>query len=106
MGMYGEVDIYATFKTEEQAEKVVDSLEDNVKKHIESKIDTPYHLMFSECDLDGTCIIIKICSDRYQNAEWQGQQVLDYMKTTEGLVEFTGDITMPDNYLFWNEGDE
>ena len=106
MGMYGEVEIYATFKTEEQADKVGDNLQEKVTEYLKEKLDTPFHFFLSECDVDGSCIIIKIQSDRYQNAEWQGQQILDYMKTTEGLVEFTADITMPENYLFWNEGDD
>jgi hypothetical protein len=34
MGVYTEVDIYTTFKTEQQAEKHIDNLEDNVMKFI------------------------------------------------------------------------
>jgi len=106
MGMYGEVEIIATYETEEQADKVFESLEENIKKHIESKIDTRYDFRFTECDLDGESIIIKVCSDRYQNAQWQGEETFEFMKTTDGLVEFTADIIMPDNFIFWNADDE
>ena len=107
MGMYGEVEIIATFETEEQADKVFDNLEEKVNNFIKSKLgDEPFYFGLYECDLDGACIIIKLGSDRYQNAQWQGEQILDYMKTTKGLYEFTGDIIMPENFLWWNKDEE
>lgn len=106
MGMYGEVEIIATYETEEKSDKVIESLEENIKKYIESKLDTPYHFGFAECDLDGASIIIKICSNRYQNAQWQGEQAFEFMKTTDGLVEFTADIITPENFIYYNADDE
>ena len=107
MGRYGEVDIIATFETTEQADRVIDNLENNVKQFIENKLDgKPFHFYLNEIDLDDTFIIIKICSDRYQNAEWQGEQTFAYLKTTNGLIEFTAEILMPENFLWWSIDEE
>lgn len=105
MGMYGEVEIIATYETEAQAETVIESLEENTKELIAKEYES-FHFELTECDLDGECIIIKIASDRFQNAEWQGQQLLNYMKTTEGLYEFTADVMTPQNYIWWNKDEE
>jgi len=107
MGMYGEVEIIATYETEEQASKVLDNLNDKIVEFIK---ETTEHKVFDfslgDWDIDGCCIILKIYSGRVQNAEWQGEQVLNYMKTTEGLYEFTADVITPENFLWWNKDEE
>jgi len=107
MGMYGEVEIIATYETEEQADKVIKNLNDKVEKFIEETTEyKSFCFDLTECDLDGECIIIKIASDRVQNAEWQSEQVLNYMKTTEGLCEFTAEIITPETFLYWSKDEE
>ena len=107
MGMYGEVEIIATYETTEQAEKQFDDLQDNVTEFIKKQIpDQPFHFDLTHCDLEGTDIIIKICSDRVQNAEWQSEQLFEFMKTTEGLYEFSAEVMTPENIIFWNKDDE
>tara|TARA_B100000809_G_C14652438_1_gene356455 strand:- start:48 stop:377 length:330 start_codon:yes stop_codon:yes gene_type:complete len=108
MGVYTEVDIYATFKTEQEAEKHIDNLEDNVIKFIEvnTEMDGNFSFGFNDCDLDGNVIIIKLSSGRYQHAEWQTEQLLAYLKTTDGLIEFNAEATRPENFLWWSIDEE
>ena len=109
MGVYTEVDIYATFKTEQQAEKHIDNLEDNVKNYIKDATQIlmeNFNFGFNDCDLDGNVIIIKLSSGRYQHAEWQTEQLLAYLKTTDGLIEFNAEATRPDTIVWWNIAEE
>tara|TARA_B100000927_G_scaffold107064_1_gene86568 strand:+ start:22 stop:348 length:327 start_codon:yes stop_codon:yes gene_type:complete len=107
MGMYGEVEIIATYEKTEQAEKEFDNLQDNATEFIKKQMsDQPFDFYLTNCDLEGTCIIIKICSDRVQNAEWQSEKLFEFMKTTEGLYEFTAEVMTPENIIFWNKDDE
>ena len=103
MGMYGEVDIIATFETTEQADRVEENLELNVIKHIKKKLgEKPFDLHLIEIDLDDTSFNIKICSDRHQNAEWGGEQLFEYLLTQEGLIDFTAEIMTPQNFISWS----
>jgi hypothetical protein len=61
---------------------------------------------FNDCDLDGNVIIIKLSSNRYQHAEWQTEQLLAYLKTTDGLVEFNAEATRPETIVWWNIDEE
>ena len=107
MGVYTEVDIYTTFKTEQQAEKHIDNLEDNVIKFIKDTTQSEnFSFGFNDCDLDGNVIIIKLSSGRYQNAEWQTEQLLTYLKTTDGLIEFNAEATRPETIVWWNIDEE
>lgn len=107
MGMYGEVEIIATYETTEQTEKGFDNLQENVTEFIKKQIpDQPFYFDLTHCDLEGRQFIIKICSDRYQNAEWQSQQLFEFMKTTEGLIEFTAEMMLPENIIYWESGDD
>ena len=80
MGVYTEVDIYATFETEEQAEKNIDNLEVNVTNFIKESEKGGFYFALDECDLDGNMIIIKLSSGRYPNAQWQSEKVFEYLK--------------------------
>jgi len=107
MGMYGEVEIIATFENQEKAENVFDNLNDKVTEFIKEKLgDESFSFDITFCDLEDTEIIAKICSDRYQNAEWRTNQLFEYLRTQCGLVEFTADAVVPDNIIFWNAEDE
>ena len=107
MGMYGEVEIIATYEKTEQAEKEFDNLQDNATEFIKKQMsDQPFHFDLTHCDLEGTDIIIKICSDRVQNAEWQSEKLFEFMKGTEGLYEFSAEVMTPENIIFWNKDDE
>ncbi len=95
MGVYTEVDIYATFETEQQAEKHIDNLEDNVKNYIKDTTQSEnFNFGFNDCDLDDNLIIIKLSSSRYQNAEWQTEQLLAYLKTTDGYIRVSNEIPL------------
>jgi len=106
MGMYGEVEIYATFESEEQADIVIDNLEAKVIEFIEKINKEPFSFEIAEQDLDGSVLIIKICSDRYQNAEWRTQQLFEYLKTVGGLYEFNAEIMMPESIISWNADED
>lgn len=106
MGVFGEVEIVATFDTEEIANKVAENLEEEVKKFIIKTNEKDFHLSYNEVDVDGSTIYVKLASGRVQNAEWQGQQTLDYMKSLGTLEEFSADVTTPENFLWWNKSEE
>jgi hypothetical protein len=107
MGVYTEVDIYATFKTEQQAEKHIDNLEDNVINFIKDTTQSEnFSFGFNDCDLYGNVIIIKLSSGRYQNAEWQTEQLLAYLKTTDGLIEFNAEAIRPETMVWWDIDEE
>ena len=107
MGMYGEVEIIATYETEEQAEKQFDNFQENVTEFIKKQMpDKQFHFDLTHCDLEGSEFIIKICSNRVQNAEWQSEQLFEFMKGTEGLYEFSAEVMTPENIIFWNKDDE
>tara|TARA_R110000824_G_scaffold257599_1_gene446539 strand:+ start:36 stop:362 length:327 start_codon:yes stop_codon:yes gene_type:complete len=107
MGVFTEVDIYTTFKTEQQAEKHIDNLEDNVTNFIKDTTQSEnFSFGFNDCDLDGNVIIIKLSSGRYQHAEWQTEQLLAYFKTTDGLIEFNAEATRPETIVWWNIDEE
>ena len=90
MTVYTEVDVYAAFETEQQAENHIDNLEEKVMNFIEvnTEMDGNFSFGLDDCDLDGKVIIIKLSSSRYKNAKWQTEQVFSYLKTTNGLIEF------------------
>jgi len=110
MGMYGEVEIYIEFKSKEATDKALDNLEANVIEHIKAELkDEPFSFDIAEVDGDGDSTgVIKICSDRIQNAEWRAQQIYNYLMENhkEDMVEFSADSITPTTILFWNEGDE
>ena len=107
MGVYTEVDIYTTFKTEQQAEKHIDNLEDNVIKFIKDTTQSEnFSFGLNDCDLDGNVIIIKLSSGRYQHAEWQTEQLLGYLKTTDSLINFNAEATRPETIVWWNIDEE
>ena len=106
MGQFGEVEIVATFDTEEIANKVADNLEEKVIEFTKKTNDEPFHLTYDEVVVDGSVIYVKLSSGRVQNAEWQGEQTLVYMKSLGTLEEFSADVTTPDNFLWWNRSEE
>jgi len=40
------------------------------------------------------------------NAEWQTEQLLAYLKTTDGLVEFNAEAIQPETIVWWNIDEE
>jgi hypothetical protein len=107
MGVYTEVEAYITFEGKVKAEDAYYELEDKVIEFIKSEgVEGSFTFQFSNCDLEGNCIIILICSERYQNAIWQTEQLHEYIKKAEGVEEFSADISSPDNFISWNIEDE
>jgi len=106
MGVYTEVDIYATFETEEQSEKNIDNLEVNVTNFIKESVKGGFDFALDKCDLDGNMIIIKISSGRYPNAEWQTEKLFEYLTTKYGLVEFEAIVICPETIIHWEKDDE
>lgn len=106
MGVYTEVDIYATFETKEQAEKNIDNLEVNVTNFIKESVKGGFDFALDECDLDGNMIIIKLSSGRYPNAEWQSEKLFEYLKTKNGLIEFEVSVMCPETIIHWEKDNE
>jgi hypothetical protein len=106
MGMYGEVDIYATFNSQELADEVSDNLESKVIEFIKKSYEDKFSFEITDIELDDSVLIIKICSDRYQNAQWRTEQLFEYLKTFEGMFEFTAEMMLPETIISWNADDE
>jgi len=106
MGVYTEVDIYATFETEEQAEKNIANLEDNVINFIKETEKGEFYFSINDCDLEDNLVIVKISSGRYPNAEWQTEKIFEYLKTKDGLIEFEASVMCPETIIHWDKDDE
>jgi len=106
MGVYTEVDIYATFETEEQAEKNIANLEDNVINFAKETEKGEFYFSINDCDLYDSMIIIKDSSGRYPNAVWQTEKLFEYLKTKDGLIEFEASVIPPETIIHWDNYDE
>jgi hypothetical protein len=109
MGVFGQVEIIIECKTSEFADEIGNTLEADVSKYIKENTEYgEFHLGFDDVDGGDTCIIVQISSGRVQHAEWQGEMILEYLlaKHKEKLDSVNGEVTTPDNYLYWSEGDE
>ena len=106
MGVYTEVDIYATFETEEQAEKNIANLEDNVINFIKETEKGEFYFSINDCDLYDSMIIIKVSSGRYPNAVWQTEKLFEYLKTKDGLIKFEASVISPETIIHWDKDDE
>jgi hypothetical protein len=111
MGMFGEVDLYIQMETPESADKLADALENEIKPFIESRLkenNKDYNFCIESMDVHHNTIEIRIVSGRYQNAMWQGEEILAFTKEKfkTDLVEFNGEVTTPESFIYYNADDE
>tara|TARA_R110000751_G_scaffold275025_3_gene375894 strand:+ start:643 stop:1266 length:624 start_codon:yes stop_codon:yes gene_type:complete len=102
---YGNVVIYATFETEEQAKETAWDLDVDVANFprnglFAGAIGLEHHA------IDGRQIIITIHEDDVEVAKEQAEVTLAFLKTREGFLEFSADVVTPDNFLWWSKEEE
>ncbi len=106
MGVYTEVDIYATFETEEQAEQGIIVLEENVIAFIKESEKGEFSFLIDDWFLEDNLVIVKISSGRYPHADWQTKKLFEYFKTKDGFIKFEASVMCPETILHWDKDDE
>jgi hypothetical protein len=108
MGQFGIVELVIECNGDEIAENIADNLEEKVTEFIKTKEDRPFTFFIDDISGVGATIEVRITSNRYQNAEWQGEQILEYLKEKHKgeFYEVSGEITTPETYLYYNADEE
>ena len=107
MGQFTEAEIIIEAKSEKSAEAIAEQIQ-NLDEYIKSKLDTPFNTSVTDIDASGSTVYVKLCSERYQNAEWQCQQILELVKDKfKGQIDsFTADVSVPENIIYENFEEE
>ena len=106
MGVYTEVDIYATFETEEQAKQAIFLIDEKVIDFIKETEKDEFDYSIDNWSLEDNVIVAKISSGRYPHADWQTKKLFEYFKTKYGLIEFEASVMCPETILHWDKDDE
>jgi hypothetical protein len=109
MGQYGEVSLHIECEDYKVADKITDTLEEDVKDFIRTeKGKDNFNFSIDEIGGDDTCIEVLISSEKYQNAEWQGEMIKEYLiaKHKDSVTAITGTISTPNTYIFWDKDEE
>jgi len=110
MGQFTEGEIIIEANSEESAKAIAEQI-NNLDEYIRTKTDEPFSTSVTDVDSDDSTVYVKLCSDRFPNAEWQMQQILEMCKDLfKGQFNcFTADYTVPENLIyaeFDEEGEE
>ena len=107
MGQFTEGEIIIETKSEKSAEAIADQIQ-NLDEYIKSKLDTPFNTSVSDVDVSGETVYVKLSSERYSNAEWQCQQILELVedKFKGDVHTFSADLTVPENIIYKDFDDE
>ena len=107
MGQFTEGEVIITTKSKKSALAIAKQI-NNLDKYIKSKSKEPFHTSVSDVDVSDSDVYVKLCSDRYPNAEWQCQQILSLVKDKfkSEVNTFTADLTVPENIIYENFDDE
>ena len=106
MGQFTEGEIIIEANSKESAEAIAEQIQ-KLDEYISIKNDQPFSTSVTDIDADDTTVYVKLCSERFPNAEWQMQQILEMCKDLfKGQFNyFTADYTVPEN-LIYQEFDE
>jgi len=106
MGQFTEAEIIISTKSEKSAEAIAEQIQ-NLDEYLDSK-GNGGHTSVTDVDVDGIFVYVKLCSDRYPNAEWQCQQILELVKDKfkSEVNTFTADVTVPENIIYEDFDDE
>ena len=110
MGVFGTVEIMIHCESKKSAEKVFEALTDEkMSEFIKENSDfETFHFGMDSIDSDSETVYVNISSGRVQNAEWQGEMVRDFLVANfkDDVYEITGEVTTPENFLWWNKEEE
>ena len=107
MGQFTDGEIIIETKSEKSAEAIFLQIQ-NLDEYIKSKLDTPFSTSVSDVDVSGETVYVKLNSEKYSNAEWQCQQILELVKDKfKGeIYTFSADLTSPENIIYEDFDDE
>ncbi len=107
MGQFTEGEIIIETKSEKSAEAIFVQIQ-NLDEYIKSKVDTEFTTSVSDIDVSGETVYVKLSSDRYSNAEWQCEQILELVKDKfkSEVYTFSADLTSPENIIYEDFDDE
>ena len=108
MGQFTEGEIIIETKSEKSAEAISVQIQ-NLDEYLKSKLDTEFSpTSVSDVDVSGETVYVKLHSERYPNAEWQCQQILEMVKDLfKGQLDsFSADLTSPENIIYEDFDDE
>jgi len=60
------------------------------------------HTSITDVDAYENDVFVKLCSNRYPNAEWQCEQILELVKDKfkSEVNTFTADVVVPENIIY------
>ena len=101
MGQFTEGEVIIVAKTKKTANAIFNEVS-KLDEYITSKSDQPFSTSITDIRIDDDCVYIKLSSDRYPNAEWQCEQILELVKEKfeNKLSSFTADLTVPENIIY------
>ena len=107
MGQYAQGKVWARFDTDDAAGNYADDVE-NFEAWIATKMIKDFDTNIIDFETTGNEITIDLDSGRVQNAEWQLEQLFEMAKDKykDELEEFTADIILPENHIFYEKGDD
>lgn len=107
MGQFTEGEIIIETKSEKSAEAIFLQIQ-KLDEYLKSKLDTEFSTSVSDVDVSGETVYVKLHSERYTNAEWQCQQILEMVKDLfKGQLDsFSADLTSPENIIYEDFDDE
>lgn len=88
MGTFGESSISIELATEKDAEAVCEMIH-NIKERIEKRITEGFYFEALDLNQQGCSVWLTCSSSRYQNADWQCQQVIEELKLMVRNKEIT-----------------
>jgi hypothetical protein len=110
MGVFTEGRITACFDTIETANEfkvIAENFEDYLLGYLDNK---DFSVSIDEVRIDDKDMIVyvNLSSGRYQNAQWQCEQIFDMgkRKYKENMYEFSADLICPENIIYWTNGDD
>jgi hypothetical protein len=112
MGQFTVAELDITFNNEDKAEefaKIISNFKEELsKRRIAKGLDTDFDTSINFVEADGNYMRILLNSNRTPNAEWQCDQISQIAKEEfrEYIVIFEAEITVPENYIYWDVNDE
>ena len=107
MGQYAQGKVWARFDTDEAAGNYADDVE-NFEDYLAKVMIKDFDTNIIDFETTGNEISIELDSGRVQNAEWQLEQLFNMAKDKykDELEEFSADIILPENHIFYEKGDD
>ena len=107
MGQFTQVEIIIECHTDEDAKELKASL-DKAEEQVQEMHDETVGLSIGEVSVDNTTVRVDLHSERYPNAEWQVEQILELCKRKHKALieEFTADDVTATNMVYETDWDD